>query len=150
MEVSGAFRFISISPSRTPKRQLQSTTTRHQPTQTQQATLSSNTMLLWRRTTVNTQRRNLKNQKSLKKRAIYTSRVSQCWINVSLDNKFEQSAEMYAEAILCKISPSKKSIIYCNRALAQLKLENYGIALVDAVESAKLDPTNVKSYYRRA
>lgn len=66
------------------------------------------------------------------------------------DNKFEQSAEMYAEAILCKISPSKKSIIYCNRALAQLKLENYGIALVDAVESAKLDPTNVKSYYRRA
>ena len=65
------------------------------------------------------------------------------------DNKFEQSVDMYSEAILCKIAPGKKSIIYCNRALAQLKLENNAIALYDACESIKLDPTNPKGFYRR-
>ena len=57
---------------------------------------------------------------------------------------------MYSEAILCKIAPAKKSVIYCNRALASLKLENFAIALFDACESVKLDSTNVKGYYRRA
>lgn len=68
----------------------------------------------------------------------------------SIDNKFEQSVDMYSEAILCKIAPAKKSVLYCNRALAQLKLENYAIALYDACESVKLDNTNIKGYYRRA
>ena len=57
---------------------------------------------------------------------------------------------MYSEAILCKIAPGKKSVLYCNRALAQLKLENYAIALFDACESVKLDGTNIKGFYRRA
>ena len=67
-----------------------------------------------------------------------------------IDSKFEQSIDMYTEAILCKISPSKKSVIYCNRALAALKMENYAIALLDACEALKLDSNNVKGYYRRA
>lgn len=57
---------------------------------------------------------------------------------------------MYTEAILCKISPVKKSVYFCNRALANLKLENYAVALFDACESVKHDKTNVKGYYRRA
>lgn len=81
-----------------------------------------------------------------------TSRVSkiQHLIACCLENKFEQSVDMYSEAILCKISPAKKSVIYCNRALAQLKLENNAIALFDACEAVKLDPENTKGYYRRA
>lgn len=37
--------------------------------------------------------------------------------------KFKDAAEMYTEAIFCKISPEKQSIYYCNRSLASLKLE---------------------------
>jgi hypothetical protein len=42
----------------------------------------------------------------------------QHFIIIFSENKFEQSVDMYSEAILCKISPGKKSVIYCNRALA--------------------------------
>ena len=77
-------------------------------------------------------------------------RYNECLFIVLSENKFEQSVDMYSEAIQCKISPGKKSVIYCNRALAQLKLENYAIALFDACESVKLDATNTKGYYRRA
>jgi serine/threonine-protein phosphatase 5 len=66
------------------------------------------------------------------------------------DFAYEKSIDMYTEAIFCKISPIKKSIYFCNRALANLKLENYGVALLDACESVKHDKTNVKGYYRRA
>lgn len=56
---------------------------------------------------------------------------------------------MYSEAIFCKIAPEKKSVLYCNRSLANLKLENNAIALLDGCEAIKLDATNVKGYYRR-
>lgn len=57
---------------------------------------------------------------------------------------------MYTEAIFCKIPLAKKSVFLCNRALANLKLENYAVALFDACESVKHDKTNVKGFYRRA
>jgi serine/threonine-protein phosphatase 5 len=57
---------------------------------------------------------------------------------------------MYTEAIFCKISAAKKSIYFCNRALANLKMENYAVALFDACESVKHNKDNVKGYYRRA
>jgi serine/threonine-protein phosphatase 5 len=56
---------------------------------------------------------------------------------------------MYSEAIFCKIQAEKKSVLYCNRAFANLKLENFAFALFDGCEAIKLDPTNVKGYYRR-
>lgn len=65
-------------------------------------------------------------------------------------NSFEKSIDMYTESIFCKISPAKKSVYFCNRALANLKLENFAVALFDACESVKHDKTNVKGYYRRA
>jgi hypothetical protein len=36
---------------------------------------------------------------------------------------------MYSEAIFCKVPPKKKAIYYCNRALVNIKLENYAVAL---------------------
>lgn len=36
---------------------------------------------------------------------------------------------MYSEAIYCKVPAKKKAIYYCNRALVNMKLENYAIAL---------------------
>ena len=56
---------------------------------------------------------------------------------------------MYTQAIQCKVPPKKKAVYYCNRALMNLKLENYAIALFDAKDSVKCDETYVKAYYRR-
>jgi len=56
---------------------------------------------------------------------------------------------MYSEAIYCTVPPKKKAIYYCNRALVNIKLENYAIALFDSKDSIKYDPTYVKAYYRR-
>ena len=43
----------------------------------------------------------------------------------------------------------KKSIYYCNRAFAHIKTESYAIAVFDGCEAIKLDPKNVKGYFRR-
>jgi len=56
---------------------------------------------------------------------------------------------MYTEAIHCKVPGKKKAIYYCNRALMNLKLENYALALFDAKDSIKSDESYVKAYYRR-
>ena len=67
---------------------------------------------------------------------------------------------MYSEAIFCKVSKKKKAIYYCNRALVNLKLENYAIALfgkkifqsylvIDAKDCLANDENYVKGYYRR-
>jgi serine/threonine-protein phosphatase 5 len=42
------------------------------------------------------------------------------------------------------------AILYSNRAQAQLKLENYGLAIADCSKSLEHDSTFVKSLYRRA
>ncbi len=47
------------------------------------------------------------------------------------------------------MTPAKNSVYYCNRALANLRMENHSFALFDACESIKQDATNVKGYYRR-
>ena len=38
---------------------------------------------------------------------------------------------------------------YSNRAFTSLKLENYGIAVLDAKAAIDIDPTFIKAYYRR-
>lgn len=63
--------------------------------------------------------------------------------------KFADAADQYTEAIFCKIKPEKKAVFYCNRSLASLKLEENQLALFDACEAVKLDPQNIKGYYRR-
>ena len=44
-------------------------------------------------------------------------------------NKYEQAIDLYTEAIFCKVGPIKKAVYYCNRSLANLRLENSSIAL---------------------
>ena len=39
---------------------------------------------------------------------------------------------------------------FTNRAQANIKLESYGLAIIDADKAIELDPNNVKAYYRRA
>jgi hypothetical protein len=43
--------------------------------------------------------------------------------------KYEQALEMYSDAIHCKVPPKKKAIYFCNRALVNIKLENYAVAM---------------------
>lgn len=40
-------------------------------------------------------------------------------------------------------------MFYANRAMAMIKVESYGLAIIDANEAIKLDPSYIKSYYRR-
>lgn len=54
---------------------------------------------------------------------------------------------LYTEALSLLSSPN--AIILSNRAQAYIKLENYGLAIVDATDAIKTDPTYPKAYYRR-
>ena len=65
------------------------------------------------------------------------------------NKKFAEAGEQYTEAIWCKIQPVKKALLYCNRALVSIKLEQNQLALIDANEAIKLDPLNVKGIYRQ-
>jgi len=51
--------------------------------------------------------------------------------------KFEDAVEAYSEAIFCNVSPVKKAIYYCNRALVSIKTENNALALFDANDAIK-------------
>ena len=66
-----------------------------------------------------------------------------------VDKNFEDACTQYTEAIFLKISAERKAVLYCNRSFASLKLENNQLALNDACEAVKLDPTNVKGSYRK-
>ena len=66
-----------------------------------------------------------------------------------LDSKFELALDAYSEAIFCNVPPKKKAIYYSNRALVSIKTENYALALYDAKDAIKLDPTYIKAYYRQ-
>lgn len=48
---------------------------------------------------------------------------------ISVVGKFEQALEMYSEAIYCNVPNKQKAIYYSNRAYANIKCENYAIAL---------------------
>lgn len=67
--------------------------------------------------------------------------------NVAFQAKqYTQAIESYSKAI--EINPGN-AVYYCNRAFAQLRLENYGAAINDASAAIDLDPNYIKGYYRR-
>ena len=60
---------------------------------------------------------------------------------------FLEAIKFYSQAL--EFRP-KNAIILSNRALAYIKIENYGLALQDAEKAIKNDPSYAKGYYRRA
>ncbi|KAG7098779.1 hypothetical protein E1B28_000686 [Marasmius oreades] len=60
---------------------------------------------------------------------------------------FARAVELYSEAI--EKNPNDATI-WCNRAYARMKLEEFGYALNDTNQAIHLDPKYAKAYYRRA
>ncbi|CAG0881622.1 unnamed protein product [Cyprideis torosa] len=63
------------------------------------------------------------------------------------DGNFLLASELYTKSI--HINPYN-AVVYANRSLVNLKLENFGYALTDASKAIELDSKYVKGYYRRA
>ena len=60
--------------------------------------------------------------------------------------RFLQAVDLYTRAL--EVGP-RTPALFCNRAAAHLKIENYGTALADAESALELDKTFQKAYYRR-
>ncbi len=50
-------------------------------------------------------------------------------VYISIEYKLEQALDCYSEAIYCKVPKKKKAIYYSNRAMINMKLENYALSL---------------------
>ncbi|KAJ1962257.1 Palmitoyl-protein thioesterase 1 [Dispira parvispora] len=61
--------------------------------------------------------------------------------------KYEDAIRLYTEAI--EMNPFVPAY-YCNRAIAYIRTEAHGYALMDADKALELDPNFAKAYYRRA
>jgi len=63
--------------------------------------------------------------------------------------KYDQAISNYSKAIDCAV-PGDKSVApyYSNRAMCQLRSENYGLAISDGEAALATDPTFAKGYYR--
>jgi serine/threonine-protein phosphatase 5 len=61
--------------------------------------------------------------------------------------RFVQAIDAYSSGL--EYAPTH-AVLLSNRALAYIKLENYGLALQDADHAIAADPTYAKAYYRRA
>ena len=99
----------------------------------------------------NAHRRRPRKRKTSKHREMPTLKVSKRLITnkIPLDAKFDSAIDFYTEALFRKVSAKTKSVYYCNRSLANLKMENHSFALFDACEGIKKDADNSKAYYRR-
>ncbi|XP_045782184.1 tetratricopeptide repeat protein 1-like [Maniola jurtina] len=66
--------------------------------------------------------------------------------------EYEKCIEKYTEALrLCPLKYSEqRSILYCNRSAAKMKLEKYKKAIKDCTKAIELDDKYLKAYYRRA
>lgn len=63
--------------------------------------------------------------------------------------KYQDAYDAYSKAIEFNLGGLKQCTYLSNRAFASLKLENYGIAIIDAKAAIDIDPTYIKAYYRR-
>lgn len=68
-----------------------------------------------------------------------------------MKNDFQEAITLYTSALdtLGQTHP-KSAILLSNRAFAQIRLENYGSAIIDADLAKTADPKYIKSYYRKA
>ncbi len=64
-------------------------------------------------------------------------------------SRWKDAVEYYTQALECESENAElDSSILANRALVQLRLENFGRAIEDSKEAVKLWPDNVKAYCR--
>lgn len=61
-------------------------------------------------------------------------------------HRFDDAIQSYTKAI--ELDP-KNAVFYSNRAQVNIKLENYGLAIIDCDEALKVDPQFTKAYYRK-
>ncbi|GMH50657.1 hypothetical protein TrRE_jg2372 [Triparma retinervis] len=59
--------------------------------------------------------------------------------------KYSEAADLYTQAL----ELHETSVLFSNRAMSYIKMEQYGQAILDADCSIKIDPQYVKAYYRR-
>ena len=60
---------------------------------------------------------------------------------------YAKAVELYSEAIELN---ENSAIYFSNRAFCHMKMENYGLALIDANDAINIDPNYPKGYYRKA
>ena len=66
------------------------------------------------------------------------------------NNDLKNAFDKYSDALDLEVDTKLNAIVFANRALVSLKLENNGQALQDANNAIEWDPDYVKGYYRRA
>ena len=59
--------------------------------------------------------------------------------------RYSEAADLYTEAL----ELFESSVLYSNRAMAYIRMEQYGLAIIDADASIAFDAEYVKAYYRR-
>jgi len=62
--------------------------------------------------------------------------------------KYKAAIELYTLGL--ERNPTAPAVLYANRALCHLRLENFGSAILDATSAIEVDPKYAKAYYRRA
>ncbi|KAJ0169837.1 hypothetical protein K1T71_014443 [Dendrolimus kikuchii] len=72
--------------------------------------------------------------------------------NAFKDGEYERSVEKYTEGLkICPLQYSQlRSILYCNRSAAKMKMEKYKQAIKDCTKAIELDDKYLKAYLRRA
>mmetsp|Transcript_1260 Transcript_1260/g.1215 ORF Transcript_1260/g.1215 Transcript_1260/m.1215 type:complete len:357 (+) Transcript_1260:18-1088(+) len=65
------------------------------------------------------------------------------------DSRYQEAYDLYTKAADLCVGGKKQAVYFSNRAFASIRLENYGIAVVDAKAALDIDPKFVKAYYRR-
>jgi serine/threonine-protein phosphatase 5 len=63
--------------------------------------------------------------------------------------KYSEAVEAYSTAINHSCDSPKSAIYLSNRALCNIKIENYGLAIEDSEAAIKADPSYIKAYYRK-
>ena len=68
----------------------------------------------------------------------------------NLELEFDSAIEFYSKAVDCNISGKPMAIYLSNRAFCHIKMENYGLAIMDSEKAIEECPEYTKAYYRIA
>ena len=63
--------------------------------------------------------------------------------------KYHDAQQKYSDAVAVGLTGRKQAIYYTNMAFSNIRLENLGLAIMEATNAIKQDKTFFKAYYRR-